>query len=88
MTKGKKQKHEESIDFAESTLFKIVAVECIGHDLGQRVRIIQKRNRWADFKIIPEKFPFVVLWNLRRGFCNWIILAATGGLNFQRNSLL
>ena len=24
----------------------------IGHDLGQRVRIIQKRNRWADLKIL------------------------------------
>ena len=52
MTKGKKQKHEESIDFAESTLFKIVAVECIGHDLGQRVKIIKKRNRWVDLKIL------------------------------------
>ena len=24
----------------------------IGHDLGQRVRIIQKRNRWADLKML------------------------------------
>ena len=24
----------------------------IGHDLGQRVRIIQKRNHWADLKIL------------------------------------
>ena len=30
----------------------------------------------------------MVLWNLRRGFCNWIIYAATGRLNFQWYSLL
>ena len=30
----------------------------------------------------------MVLRNLRRGFCNWIIFAATGRLNFQWNSLL
>ena len=30
----------------------------------------------------------MVLWNLRRGFCNWIIFAATGRLNCQWNSLL
>jgi len=29
-------------------------------------------------KSSPEKFPFVVLWNLRRGFCNQIIFVATG----------
>ena len=40
------------------------------------------------WKSSPEKFPFVVLWNLRRGFCNWIMFAATGRLNFQWNSLL
>ena len=40
------------------------------------------------WKSSPEKFPFVVLRNLRRGFCNWIIFAATGRLNFQWNSLL
>ena len=40
------------------------------------------------WKSSPEKFPFVVLWNLRRGFCNWIIFVATGRLNFQWNSLL
>ena len=30
----------------------------IGHDLGQRVRIIQKRNRWADLKILSWKVSF------------------------------
>ena len=40
------------------------------------------------WKSSPEKFPFVVLWNLRRGFCNWIIFVANGRLNFQWNSLL
>ena len=24
----------------------------LGHDLGQRVRIIKKRNRWVDLKIL------------------------------------
>ena len=40
------------------------------------------------WKSSPEKFPFVVLWNLRRGFCNRIIFVATGWFNFQWNSLL
>ena len=31
---------------------------CIGHDLGQRVRIIQKRNHWADLKILSWKVSF------------------------------
>ena len=30
----------------------------IGHDLGQRVRIIQKRNRGADLKILSWKVSF------------------------------
>ena len=30
----------------------------IGHDLGQRVKIIQKRNRWADLKILSWKVSF------------------------------
>ena len=29
-----------------------IRVSPIGHDLGQRVRIIQKRNRWVDLKIL------------------------------------
>ena len=30
----------------------------IGHDLGQRVKIIQKRNRWVDLKILSWKVSF------------------------------
>ena len=35
-----------------------VKLETTGHDLGQRVRIIQKRNRWADLKILSWKVSF------------------------------
>ena len=60
----------------------------IGHDLGQRVRIIQKRNRFkiidlADLKILSLKVSFCGFMESQERILHWIILAATGGLNFQ-----
>ena len=54
---------------------------------GQRVRIIQKRNRCNDLKILSWKVSF---WGFMESQEKpfWTIFVATGRLNFQWNSLL
>ena len=36
----------------------LVLIYVIGHDLGQKVRVIQKINRWSDLKILSWKVSF------------------------------
>ena len=45
-------------DVVFGATFEIHTFSPIGHDLGQRVRIIQKRNRWVDLKILSWKVSF------------------------------
>ena len=43
------------------------------HQLGQRVSVVQKSNRWSDFQILstsPVHFPFIVSRHWSRRVCN------------------